>query len=395
MAERSQVWTTNGTGDGTSGGYSAANWVQMTRQMFITNPAAEGVLYGIGNNLAATGTSSPVAVNTGSALVYGIWYENDASVNVTIPTPSSATRIDRIVLRASWSAQTVRITRIAGTEGSGSAPSMTQTANTTWDIPIANVSITTGGVCTVSDQRTYIKHPGVYGWLNQANTWVGNQTITGTLIATQHQVDSSNYWTLSGGVNPVFVWDGVNDYTLYNRASNILSDVIGGTTVRSSNASGDMSIPGSFSAGSLNASQLGSGTVPLARLSGISTSQLATDSVDDTIVGNRVPQFYRRQGGSASDWSSAGTSTQTPTTVRMQAGSISVSLTSGTGSAAVTFPTAFSQAPLVYQSATFANLSGNVGFTSVSASGFTINVAQGAGAGSGPTVVNWLAIGPE
>jgi hypothetical protein len=347
-----------------------------------------------------------VAVNTGAALVYGFYYFNDASVNVNIPTPASATRIDRIVLRASWSAQTVRITRIAGSEGSGSAPAMTQTANTTWDIPLANVSITTGGVIAVTDQRTYVKHPGVYGWLNQANTWTGNQTITGTLAATQHQTDSSNYWTLSGGTNPVFVWDGVNDYTLYNRAGNTLSDVIGGVTVRSLNASGDMTIPGSFSAGGLNASQLTSGTVPVARLSGITTSQLsasagivtgqlAEDAVDDTKVGNRVPQFWRRQGGSASNWSSAGTSTQTPAAVRMQAGAYNLSISSGLGSATITFPTAFSQPPLVFLSTDVFNLAASIGTTAstVTTSGFELVGMYGSGNGS--VIVRWLAIGPE
>lgn len=393
MAEFSRFHTTNNTGDGPSAGYSAANFQQFIRETFITNPATEGVLYGIGNNLAVSGTSSPVSVNTGAAINYGVYYGNDSSVNVTIPTPSSATRIDRIVLRYSWSAQTVRITRIAGTEGSGSAPSMTQTANTTWDIPLANVSITTGGVCTVTDQRTYVKHPGVYGWLQQANTFNGNQTINGTLIATQHQTDSSNYWTLSGGVNPVFVWDGVNDYTLYNRASNILSDVIGGTTVRSSNASGDMSIPGSFSAGGLNASQLSSGTVPAARITAVSA-----DSIDDTMVGNRVPQFYRRQGGNATDWDSAGTSTQTPGMVRMQSGTIAVTFSgSAIASQAVTFPTAFSAKPGVV-----CGIVGSPGSQiifspqaqSITSSGFTVALAANT---SISVTVNifWIAVGTE
>lgn len=379
MAERAIPFTTNGTGDGTSGGYSAANWQQMTRQMFITNPAAEGVLYGIGNNLAATGTSSPVAVNTGSALVYGIWYENDASVNVTIPTPSSATRIDRIVLRASWSAQTVRITRIAGTEGSGSAPSLTQTANTTWDIPIANVSITTGGVCTVSDQRTYCKHPGVYGWLQQANTFTGNQTIVGTLIATQHQVDSNNYWTLSGGTNPVLVWDGVNDYTLYNRASNTLTDVIGGTTVRTSNASGDLTIPGSFSAGSLNASQLTTGTVPLARLSGITTSQLSASA---GIVNGQI---------STVDASKMTTGRLDKARLPIQFGN---GTTSGSGTQTVTFGTAFTSTPRVFLQTLSGTAGANAFPTSVSTTGFTANTGAWNGANFAVEAANynWIAI---
>lgn len=379
MAERSQVWTTNGTGDGTSGGYSAANWVQMTRQMFITNPATEGVLYGIGNNLAVTGTSSPVAVNTGAGLVYGIWYENDASVNVTIPTPSSATRIDRIVLRASWSAQTVRITRIAGTEGSGSAPSLTQTANTTWDIPIANVSITTGGVCTVSDQRTYCKHPGVYGWLQQANTFNGNQTIVGTLTATQHQVDANNYWTLSGGTNPVFVWDGVNDYTIYNRAANTLADVIGGASVRVSNAAGDMTITGSFSAGSLNASQLTTGTVPLARLSGITTSQLSASA---GIVNGQI---------STVDASKMTTGRLDKARLPIQFGN---GTTSGSGTQTVTFGTAFTSTPRVFLQTLSGTAGANAFPTSVSTTGFTANT--GAWNGSNFAVeaanYNWIAI---
>jgi hypothetical protein len=391
MAQRSIAWTTNGTGDGTSGGYSAANWVQMTRQMFITNPAAEGVLYGVGNNLAATGTSSPVAVNTGSALVYGIWYENDASENVTIPTPASATRIDRIVLRASWSAQTVRITRIAGTEGSGSAPAMTQTANTTWDIPLANVSITTGGVCTVSDQRTYVKHPGVYGWLNQANTWVGNQTITGTLIATQHQTDSSNYWTLSGGVNPVFVWDGVNDYTIYNRAANTLADVIGGASVRVSNASGDMTITGSFSAGGINASQLSTGTVPLARLSGITTTQLSASA---GITGGQIASATVANANLASDINASKIAAGRLAEARMpyQYGS---GTTNGSGVQTVTFGTAFLSTPVIFcQSKSFA--ANVINPTSVSTTGFTANAAiwNGSAFAAGAMDYNWVAIGP-
>jgi len=146
----------------------------MLRQLFTTTLANEGVLFGVLNALAVSGTSSPVSVASGAAVVYGYPYTNDASTTVAIATPTTATRIDRIVLRASWAAQTVRITRIAGTEGSGSAPAMTQTAGTTWDIPLATVSITTGGVITVTDARVYAKTPAAYGWFNQALSVAGN-----------------------------------------------------------------------------------------------------------------------------------------------------------------------------------------------------------------------------
>lgn len=154
MAETSLLWETNNTGDGVSSGYTDDQIFQLFR-CFCPPTNLGGVAPDILNELAVSGTATPVAVASGQALVYGIPYFNSASVNVTIPTPAALTRIDRIVLRASWAAQTVRITRIAGSEG-GSAPAMTQTGGTTWDIPLAQVSITTGGVITVTDEREFL-----------------------------------------------------------------------------------------------------------------------------------------------------------------------------------------------------------------------------------------------
>ena len=46
----------------------------------------------------------------------------------------------------------MRLAKIAGVEG-GSAPALTQTANTTWEISLAKVTITTAGVITVVNER--------------------------------------------------------------------------------------------------------------------------------------------------------------------------------------------------------------------------------------------------
>ena len=392
----------------------------MNLKMFITNPATEGVLYGIGNNLAVTGASSPVAVNTGSALVYGIWYENDASVNVTIPTPASNPRIDRVVLRASWSAQTVRITRIAGTEAaSPTAPALTQVANTTWDIPLYQVRITTGGVITLTDERTYIKHPGVYGWLNAAMTV--NDTITSSKsnsgglneIAVVNTSNTAGSYArldvkVGGGAadDPLLVYEIPGGNAWAAGVDNSDGDkykiapysVIGSGDVLTLDSSGNLTVTGAVSASSLNASQLGSGTVPLARLSGITTGNLAADSVDDTIVGNRVPAVIRRQGGSATDWDSAGTTTYTPGMVRTQSGVIAITLSATSfGSTAVTFPVAFSAKPNVLCSIANNPTSGILfapQAQSISASGFTAYIA--ANATLSVTVnIAWLAIGTE
>src|SRR5207244_13235688 len=98
----------------------------------------------------------------GKALVVGTWYELDDSggaFTVSIPTPGAATRKDVICLRKSWANQTVRITRIAGVEGGGN-PAMVQTPGVTWDVPLALLSITTGGVITISDSREFV--PFIY-----------------------------------------------------------------------------------------------------------------------------------------------------------------------------------------------------------------------------------------
>lgn len=159
MAERSILWDTDGTGDGTGTGYTETDMIQLFRSLFTRTANMGGVVPDYLNELAVTGTSSPVAVNTGAGLCYGIPYWNTASVNVAIATPAAQTRVDRIVLRADWAAQTVRITCIAGTEGAGT-PAMTQSAGTTWDIPLATVSITTGGVITVTDAREWLLGTG-------------------------------------------------------------------------------------------------------------------------------------------------------------------------------------------------------------------------------------------
>ena len=129
----------------------------------------------------------------------------------------------------------------------------------------------------------------------------------------------------------------------------------------------------------------------------VGADALASDAVDDTKVGNRVPQFYRRQGGGASDWSTAGTTTYTPTTVRMQAGSVSITLSSESSKAfSITFPTAFSNVPVVFCQWKHAsqNYSATVLITSITASGFGATFYIGS---STSTVfdIYWMAVGPE
>lgn len=129
----------------------------------------------------------------------------------------------------------------------------------------------------------------------------------------------------------------------------------------------------------------------------VGTAELANDAVDDTKVGARVPQFYRRKGGSSTDWSSAGVTDYTPTAVRMQAGASSgATLAPGAvGSVSITFPVAFSQPPIVLLTA----IGGDVivvNAQSVTASGFTARLYNTTTSGGSTSAqFTWLAVGPE
>lgn len=157
MAERSQYWDTAGAvGDGADT-YSAVQVREQFRALFSTDRyASEGVLAGVLNSLAVSGATSPLSVASGGALVNGIYYQNTAAVSVAVATPAVGTTKRRVVLQAIWgSVQTVRIALISSADGVNSYPSLTQSDNSQWEIPLAGVTIDTAGAITLEDQRDY------------------------------------------------------------------------------------------------------------------------------------------------------------------------------------------------------------------------------------------------
>lgn len=371
MAERSQFWSTGTSGDGTTT-ISEAQTIEFFRDVIApysgSGPSVtQGVLRNVMGRLAVSGVASPISVAAGAALVEGFYYKNDASLNVTVPTPVGATRIDLIVLRADHSARTVRITRIEGTPGAG-APSMTQVAGTTWDVPLAQVTITTGGDITLVDQRFFCHFATM---------------VSGGMLDS----DVADGTTLELSGTSVRIKDnGVSNAKLRDSAA---LSVIG----RSANSSGDPADIAASSDGHVlrrSGTSLGFGQV--------ATAGLANDSVDDTKVGNRVPQFPRRQGGSSSNWQTAGTTTQTPGAVRMQAGAVIVGAfgSNPTPTVEVTFPVAFSQPPLVFLSAGVTDNRIVHKFFEITASGFSFNTYEAlSGDVNANFTMQWLAIGPE
>ena len=116
-------------------------------------------------------------------------------------------------------------------------------------------------------------------------------------------------------------------------------------------------------------------------------------------IPNRLKQS-QRQGGSATDWNTTGTSTQTVTNPVIQTGvgttgSQTFSSPNYFSTLNITFPTAYTNKPIVVP--WLANVGGTMAFgaavSSVTTTGCTITVNSGTDGYVANSVVGWIAIG--
>lgn len=210
MAEISRPWTGIVTGD--SGPYSDDQWTDVWKTLLAPVIASQGVFQDQLNTFALAGLpGTPITINTGRALVNGIWYESNASVDVAVPTPGANPRVDRIVLHANWAAQTVRITRIAGAEAaSPTPPALTQVDGTTWDLPLWQVFITTGGVISIwRDEREFVGQYVPTGLTDERVYLEEDFFLPGTAMGNGKFINSSEIQiTANGIVNALSAFGG-------------------------------------------------------------------------------------------------------------------------------------------------------------------------------------------
>jgi hypothetical protein len=180
MTQRRLFWEGDSTAappdPGDCGPYNQTHWNDQFFRSILNATGDKGVLMGWLNELEVSGSTSPLSVNTGGAVVYGMFYENDTAVSVSVPTPSSGfSRYDRIVIRRDWASQTARAARVSGVAAvSPSVPALTQTAGTVYEIPLATVLITDAGVITLTDTRD---------WCTFCTAWTGG-LVTASNFAT-------------------------------------------------------------------------------------------------------------------------------------------------------------------------------------------------------------------
>jgi hypothetical protein len=91
--------------------------------------------------VTANGTST-LSIAEGEAMVNGFYYNNSAVLNKTVPNNAGGTsRIDRVVLRCSQTANSVVVTYLTG---GSSAPTIANDRDDIFDIPLAKITVPAG-----------------------------------------------------------------------------------------------------------------------------------------------------------------------------------------------------------------------------------------------------------
>lgn len=340
MAESSRLWTTNGTGDGTATGYTATDWETIFRYCFNGgNESAGGVLVGIGNELAISGSTSPLSLASGAAIVYGHLYINDAPLSLAVTKPLVGTTGGRVVLRVNWAAQTVRAFVVRNTDGIAAIPALTQSAGSTWEISLLSFTINTGGAITYTEGQEKITY----------STRLDKSRVAG--FSTGQVPYGSTTGVLTSSDNMTF--DPTSKQLLLNPAATNPPIIVGSNGI----------------------AQLIAG--------------LAADP---------IPTFgMLRQGQIGDDWNTGITApaNYTPSNIRVQFGMITTSFTNGV--ATITFPTPFKTGAKPWVMLATKTFAVSVGYqasptnTSLSVATYqsgTANIAPG-------TDVLWLALGPR
>lgn len=181
MTERSYYWADVNVGDGSLSPYDDDEFSDIWRILFQRDRTTQGYIDGYLNELEVSNPAGlTIRVATGGGMVDGKVYTSDANVDNAIAAPAVATRYDRVVLRKSWAAQTIRVAILTGVEGGG-VPALTQNDGVTWEIPLATVRITVAPAITITDEREKVFSPlgtAVDSAMELIETIVSNGTIS-------------------------------------------------------------------------------------------------------------------------------------------------------------------------------------------------------------------------
>lgn len=250
MTQDSRPW--NGTSVGDAGPYSDADWHQLWRYIIGWGGirANTGVFLSSGTQpddglrvVEQSPAGAGVTVRSGSALVQGIAYMNDAAENLTIAANGAGNpRIDRIILRADYALQTVRLAVLQGTAAaSPTRPALTQTPNVMWEIPLADIAVANGFSTIVQANITQAQEwlnapPGVY--LDNVVNNSGGELVDGDVVVWDATADRAVITTTTANNRlAAGVWRGTSANGGYGR---VQTQGIGYVRVSAAVTRGDM-----------------------------------------------------------------------------------------------------------------------------------------------------------
>lgn len=177
MTQTSSPWDGILLGDAANAPYSSNEWAHLWALLqgagsFFPN---YGILQGTGDGTndplqvrQTTVASTNVQVQIGAGLVNGKLYESNASELLAVGANASGNaRIDTVILRTDYVAQTIRLIIKQGTPAASPArPTLTQSASL-WEMPLADIAVANGfGTivqANITDRRRYI-HSSAAGW---------------------------------------------------------------------------------------------------------------------------------------------------------------------------------------------------------------------------------------
>lgn len=158
-----------GLGDAANAPYSSAEWAHSwTLRHGVGSVFPNyGILKGTGSAsaeplavLATNPASTNVEIQVGAALVNGRLYENTTIVTKAVGANASGNaRIDTVILRIDFVAQTIRLVVLQGTPAASPVPpTLTQNASY-WEIPLADIAVANGFATLAQSTITQRQRP--------------------------------------------------------------------------------------------------------------------------------------------------------------------------------------------------------------------------------------------
>lgn len=230
MTQTSIPW--NGTTVGDAGPYADTDWQQLWQNIigWAGMRANVGPLLGSGTQpndglkvQAQSPTAAAVDVLNGAAVAHGVFFLSDATEAFAVSANASGNpRIDTIVVQVDYIAQTARLAILTGTPAaSPSAPSLTQTPNVLWEIPLADIAVANGFTvitnANISSRHEWVNAPvGVY--LDNVLNNSGSDLTTGAAVIWDSTTDRAvTTTTTPNHILQAGVWVGRTPNAGYGR----------------------------------------------------------------------------------------------------------------------------------------------------------------------------------